>query len=118
MIYFVYNKNHDAIKIGFSESPYERIKEIQRNCLDQLKMIGTMPGDRNDEKSLHARFSEIRIRFEWFQNTPELMEFINNNTTNNPPPPRERHRQESWGPLPADSKYNKPPKVHENHEHR
>ncbi len=74
------------IKIG---STIQEVKARIWGHHGQLKkpitLLATMPGDREEERQLHRRFSHLRLPAhetgappEWFYPTRELMEFIKN----------------------------------------
>jgi hypothetical protein len=64
----------DCVKIGYATDLRKRIAAL---CLPMSAVIATMPGGRDLESDLHARFARSRIdRSEWFTITPDLEEFI------------------------------------------
>jgi len=80
MIYFIQSKEFGAIKIGYtSGSVSKRIEDLQVGNPDQLLLVGTIPGGFADEKKVHYRFKDSRIRGEWFKDTHVLRNFIKDN---------------------------------------
>lgn len=74
-VYFV--SDGDAIKIGFTSNGVDRRLEALRNGNPrEIKVLATMRGTMDDEKRLHRRFAEYRVRGEWFKAAPELLDFI------------------------------------------
>jgi hypothetical protein len=73
-VYFI--EGGGLIKIGVSECPDERLRELQRMSPVPLRMIKTIPGGHTVEKMLHKRFAAIRDHDEWFLDTRELRQFI------------------------------------------
>lgn len=73
-VYFV--SDGEAVKIGFSEKPARRLAGIQSHHPKPLTLLGTVSASVFDEQDLHQKFSDIRIRGEWFRATPELLAFI------------------------------------------
>jgi hypothetical protein len=65
MIYFIVAKNY--VKIGCSEDPEIRLKELQTSNPNKLKLIATMPGSFQTESELHCVFARFRARGEWFR---------------------------------------------------
>lgn len=66
---FVYLMRHgraDTIKIGYSKNPKEREDTLQAEDPD-LNLLASWPGTKDDERALHARFSALRTRGEWFR---------------------------------------------------
>lgn len=91
-VYFI--RAGDAIKIGFSQSPNARKNELQTGNPEKLQILAIVPTSVLQEHEAHAQFDELRIRGEWFQATPELLQYIEKMK---PPPP-------GPGPMPSDSR--------------
>jgi hypothetical protein len=74
--YFIHSVKLEAVKIGKSVQPLERLKAVKWGNPDDLKILGTIEGNREGE--FHQRFAAYRInpRNEWFSLGPELMDFI------------------------------------------
>lgn len=87
MIYFV-QRADGAIKIGTTEHYHQRKWELQAKY-GKLSLLGTMDGDRSDEKRLHQQFSEHRVigtdGIEWFYPVTSITAFIAENTTTKVP---------------------------------
>lgn len=75
-VYFIQRLSDGAIKIGFTETAYERFKKLKREIREPVKVLCILEGDMSSEKSYHARFHECRIEGEWFAQGGELVEFI------------------------------------------
>lgn len=73
-VYFI--SDGEAIKIGFSEKPNVRFSGLQSAHVKQLTLLGTAPAKIHSEYDVHQRFAHLRIRGEWFQDSPELRLFI------------------------------------------
>lgn len=77
LIYFAASpKEHALIKIGISRKPDARIAGLSAGCPFPVKIIAQIPGTYAVEKNLHRKFSEIRVRGEWFRTDKLLMSFI------------------------------------------
>ncbi len=76
MIYFIKNIETGRIKIGYSETPKKRLRELQTGSDSRLVIIKTIKGDLNKEKELHDKFSHLRTNGEWFESDDELLQFI------------------------------------------
>jgi T5orf172 domain len=76
LIYFAQTPT-GSIKIGTSENVDSRLLSLEQHYGQPLALIGTMPGDRQTEQEIHARFSHLRLgRTEQFRPAADLMEFI------------------------------------------
>lgn len=77
MIYFAQDDATLHIKIGLTNgSPEDRISSLQTGNPSKITLLGTMPGDRDVESSLHAQFSTSRVAGEWFRPIPQLLLLI------------------------------------------
>ncbi len=72
MLYFIRYSQRNAVKIGYSASPAERLRGLQTSSPDKLTLLGICPGGREEESALHRRLGHLRLRGEWFLDTPEL----------------------------------------------
>ena len=76
-IYFIRSEKTHEIKIGFTSGQVQkRISSLQTGHPYKLKLLATLPGNRDYEKSLHERFAAFRLEGEWFQPHPDLIAFI------------------------------------------
>lgn len=73
-VYFIQEEG-GAIKIGSSDSPQNRLMELQTANPRKLSLLGKIRGGYR-EKEIHARFVHLRRSGEWFEATDELLEFI------------------------------------------
>jgi hypothetical protein len=76
MTTFVYIARHPTLprfKIGVSGNPLQRIATLKAT------LVGMLPGDRCDEKILHAKFSAYALGAEWFQDCPKIRRYIYRN---------------------------------------
>ena len=76
MIYFIRNIVSGDIKIGFSDTPTKRLRDLQTGSADKLVLMKTIPGDKELEAQIHQQFSHCRLDGEWFSPTDELLEFV------------------------------------------
>lgn len=82
VVYFM--EREGFIKIGWTRFLDERVSAVSRGAampegmtVGPVHLLGSMVGDRADEKRLHERFAEWRLDgTEWFYPAPELLEFI------------------------------------------
>lgn len=76
-VYFIRSGHTHAIKIGFTAGRVEdRLKSLQTAHPYKLEVVGKSRGTRDYEKSLHSRFSSLRLEGEWFEPHPDLLALI------------------------------------------
>jgi len=76
-VYFIKNGEYNQVKIGWSDRPSIREKELQTGNPNQLKIIGVLPSQESSvETFLHDRYKIYHIRGEWFKYEGELKTFI------------------------------------------
>lgn len=73
-VYFI--KCGEAVKIGRSIKPFERVAALAGANHQKLELLATMLGGPIEEKALHKRFAEYHIKREWFRYSIELAKFI------------------------------------------
>lgn len=68
MIYFI-KQGAKFIKIGYAADPAARLKTLQTGSPFKLKLVGTIPGSYQTEKTLHEEFDSLKTRAnnEWFR---------------------------------------------------
>jgi hypothetical protein len=66
-IYFVACLPMNAVKIGYSQNPVSRVREMQTGCPAPLKLYATVPATMEEERRLHAAFMPLHIHGEWFR---------------------------------------------------
>lgn len=64
-IYLMINRRNGYYKIGFSVRPSYREKTLQSEE-PEVEMLCFFTGTTADERALHARFADKRVRGEWF----------------------------------------------------
>lgn len=75
-VYFIFSEKQNAIKIGYSIDPNQRLAAIQGSNAGCLKLLKVIPGGLELEQKLHKRFKHLRLGGEWFDAAPELIKFI------------------------------------------
>lgn len=67
-VYFAQMGSSGPIKIGVVRRGdiASRLKNLQMACPEELTLLGTIEGAGEQERWIHARFSESRLRGEWF----------------------------------------------------
>jgi hypothetical protein len=81
VVYFLEGVGGHVIKIGFSSSPLERLKQLQPGCPFRLRLLATMSGGQATEILLHRKFDHLRLHGEWFSATEEILSFISSKGT-------------------------------------
>ena len=72
--YFIQNESGDAVKIGISKSPEQRLRNLQTAHHQKLKIVAIVEGNREEE--FHARFKKSKLRGEWFKVDPEMAAYL------------------------------------------
>jgi len=76
-VYFAQGKDGGNIKIGRSDHPPSRLKQLQTGHGEVLFITKIIPGDNSKEASLHKEFSKQRVVGEWFKPTSKLADLAN-----------------------------------------
>lgn len=66
-VYFIEAGDRQAYKIGFSNDPLQRMKDLQQATHLPLRLAVASPGGRSEEGRLHRRFKDFKISGEWFR---------------------------------------------------
>lgn len=66
----------EYVKIGFTYSLSTRLACLQTSNPHTIALLGYICGSKDDETTIHERFSSLRHRGEWFRDGPELRTFI------------------------------------------
>jgi len=75
-LYFIASETQQAIKIGFAENVYMRLKSLQTGNPDELKLLATVPCLAEAEFRLHRVLKHKRIRLEWYPDNAEIETLI------------------------------------------
>lgn len=76
-IYFMKPVGMDGpIKIGCSNWPSDRLKQIMVWSPVELELLHCFKADRSIERKLHRCFSDLHVRSEWFKADDRLVKFI------------------------------------------
>lgn len=84
--YFVEAEGTGRIKIGKSDRPNKRLKDIRTTCPHNLILRLVLPVGWEflanhqqgswDEAAIHSRFERSRVHGEWFHLSPEIESFV------------------------------------------
>lgn len=73
---YVISDRQGRFKIGRSDNPEKRLRQLQTGNSKKLEIIGITKGDIWLEKRLHKMFLLHREKGEWFSLSPEAVEFL------------------------------------------
>lgn len=80
MIYFLRRPEGGPIKIGSTINLTKRLENHRSVMGSDFVVLGVMPGNTKEEKSLHRQFWELKVRsdtqLEWFEPRQALLDFI------------------------------------------
>lgn len=62
----------DAVKIGISSHPEERLDAIAVGAPGKLRLLAKIPNMGNRESQCHKRLEHLHIHGEWFRYTEEV----------------------------------------------
>lgn len=69
VVYFI--RFGDRVKIGTTTNRRQRLASLPYD-----EVLAVTPGDVSHERALHARFRHLRVTGEWFQDDPEIRQFV------------------------------------------
>ena len=75
-VYFIQRGTNGGIKIGSSDSPTERLADLQTASDEPLNLLLTVEGGAPLESALHIICELDRKRGEWFHPTPFVLSLI------------------------------------------
>ena len=76
-VYFVVDFEANAVKIGISRDPHQRLNTLREGNPHILEMVGAIKGANEQvELALQRRFEGDRLHGEWFNLSEELGDFI------------------------------------------
>jgi len=75
-IYFIQQAVTNCIKIGISINPQNRLNSLSTGSPYPLSMLLSFPGNEEQERLLHHRFSSLRLSGEWFSAGDDLIKYI------------------------------------------
>lgn len=65
------------MKIGYTAKKVEyRLAQLKQRSEHKLTLLGVLHGAREKERILHDRFSEFHITGEWFEEVPEIYDYL------------------------------------------
>ena len=73
-VYAIECRGH--VKIGVSVNPKSRAGKVSADCPFETVLRGFVPGGYDLEHDLHERFSEYRVKGEWFLLRGDVAEWV------------------------------------------
>lgn len=67
-IYCIGPSDARVVKIGWSQDPEKRLRELQTGNPDRLEIHAIFPASQSVERGLHDLFKDLAVRGEWFLN--------------------------------------------------
>lgn len=65
-VYLIRAGESGPVKIGKADEPKTRVIDLQCAHYEKLHLLRVWEGGEAEEKALHLRFADLRIRGEWF----------------------------------------------------
>jgi hypothetical protein len=84
-VYVIRATHSGNVKIGIAVDPTARLLDLQCSNWEELEIVATIRGSREDERKIHRRFAEHRIAREWFRPAPEVLAWIEDLCREDPP---------------------------------
>jgi len=80
-VYFLFNKDSNAVKIGRAKNLKKRLKSLQTSSPVRLKLLKSIQvkGEKEAhelERKLHQKFSDLRLGGEWFKAQEDLLIYL------------------------------------------
>ena len=79
-IYFIFNPDSSAIKIGKAKNVFKRLRDLQTGSPAELKLFkiidATSKEARETEQRFHQKFRHLRLIGEWFRYDADLQLFL------------------------------------------
>lgn len=72
-VYFIRSAGFGVVKIGTAANPSARLRSLQTGNAEELSLIRVIDGGEAEERWLHDRFQQHRVRGEWFTFHPDMM---------------------------------------------
>ena len=79
-VYFIEAIGLGQIRIGFSHEPEKLLSELLSSSPCELRLIGKIPGDEEEQKEIHSMLDDMRFKGEWFFATNKVRELIKKKT--------------------------------------
>lgn len=77
-VYLIHDEDKNLLKIGFTENPTRRFKEIKNANNNKTKIIGYIIGTKTNEANLHRKWKRLHAKLEWFNYDEEIIDYFLN----------------------------------------
>lgn len=79
-VYFIGNLEAGFVKIGYSDNPSKRLKQLRTGCPFPIDIIHCVETDepRTLEKKIHSIFKSSRCQGEWFKVDEKFENYLSN----------------------------------------
>jgi len=77
MIYLIHNTNNNTLKIGKSNNPEKRLKQLLTATSDELKLLKIIKGE--DDNIFKTIYSDFHIVREWYKYSEHIVNTFENN---------------------------------------
>ena len=75
-VYLLHDVDQNLLKIGFSEDPRRRFKQISNANTNKLECLGYIPGSKTNEANLHRRWAKHNKKLEWFEHQDDIVDYF------------------------------------------
>lgn len=102
-VYFIQAEDSGLIKIGRAADPIRRLAAMQTGSAEPLRILRTIRAadDKALERDMHRRFSNCRVRGEWFHPSSALATFTGATDALGGPAERARLADAGWAKIKA-----------------
>jgi len=75
-VYLMHDLTNDLLKIGYSEDPHRRHKELIHGSTNEIRLLGYFIGSKVNEHIVHSIFASNRLKREWFKNDTLIIDYF------------------------------------------
>lgn len=76
IIYFILGTHTRRLKVGLSTQFHKRLDGLRRSNWDDLEVLGTIPGDFEEEQAIHKELESHRTHYEFYDYAPEVKSVV------------------------------------------
>ena len=77
MLYLIKCSGNNFCKIGYSTNPKNRLNQLQTGSAFSVNLLASLEGTMEDERNLHKKFKNFKLKGEWFDYCTEIKEYFN-----------------------------------------